>query len=244
MKYLIANWKMNSLDISDWILKFENNCGEISSKETLQIVICPNFLQIPFFIEKSAFSKYLLTGSQDVSEKDPGPFTGQVSSKHLSNFSEIHYCIVGHSEQRMAGDTNSIVFQKTQKLINEKISPIVCVGESLETKESGDRENFLFKQLESFSNFENLKSNSIIIAYEPIWAIGTGISAEISSIRESIDFIKATLETKNIQSEILYGGSVNATNSKEILAEKNISGLLVGNASLDGEEFAKIAQNF
>ena len=91
MKYLIANWKMNSLDISDWILKFENNCDEISSKETLQIVICPNFLQIPFFIEKSAFSKYLLTGSQDVSEKDPGPFTGQVSSKHLSNFSEIHY---------------------------------------------------------------------------------------------------------------------------------------------------------
>ena len=244
MKYLIANWKMNSLDISDWILKFENNCGEISSKETLQIVICPNFLQIPFFIEKSAFSKYLLTGSQDVSEKDPGPFTGQVSSKHLSNFSEIHYCIVGHSEQRMAGDTNSIVFQKTQKLINEKISPVVCVGESLETKENGDRESFLFKQLESFSNFENFKSNSIIIAYEPIWAIGTGISAEISSIRESIDFIKATLETKNIQSEILYGGSVNATNSKEILAEKNISGLLVGNASLDGEEFAKIAQNF
>ena len=244
MKYLIANWKMNSLDISDWILKFENNCGEISSKETLQIVICPNFLQIPFFIEKSAFSKYLLTGSQDVSEKDPGPFTGQVSSKHLSNFSGIHYCIVGHSEQRMAGDTNSIVFQKTQKLINEKISPVVCVGESLETKESGDRENFLFKQLESFSNFENFKSNSIIIAYEPIWAIGTGISAEISSIRESIDFIKATLETKNIQSEILYGGSVNATNSKEILSEKNISGLLVGNASLDGEEFAKIAQNF
>ena len=244
MKYLIANWKMNSLDISDWILKFENNCGEISSKETLQIVICPNFLQIPFFIEKSAFSKYLLTGSQDVSEKDPGPFTGQVSSKHLSNFSEIHYCIVGHSEQRMAGDTNSIVFQKTQKLINEKISPIVCVGESLETRESGDRENFLFKQLESFSNFENFKSNSIIVAYEPIWAIGTGISAEISSIRESIDFIKATLETKNIQSEILYGGSVNATNSKEILAEKNISGLLVGNSSLDGEEFAKIAQNF
>ena len=244
MKYLIGNWKMNSLDISDWILKFENNCGEISSKETLQIVICPNFLQIPFFIEKSAFSKYLLTGSQDVSEKDPGPFTGQVSSKHLSNFSEIHYCIVGHSEQRMAGDTNSIVFQKTQKLINEKISPVVCVGESLETKENGDRESFLFKQLESFSNFENFKSNSIIIAYEPIWAIGTGISAEISSIRESIDFIKATLETKNIQSEILYGGSVNATNSKEILAEKNISGLLVGNASLDGEEFAKIAQNF
>ena len=144
----------------------------------------------------------------------------------------------------MAGDTNSIVFQKTQKLINEKISPIVCVGESLETRESGDRENFLFKQLESFSNFENFKSNSIIVAYEPIWAIGTGISAEISSIRESIDFIKATLETKNIQSEILYGGSVNATNSKEILAEKNISGLLVGNASLDGEEFAKIAQNF
>ena len=244
MKYLIANWKMNSLDISDWILKFENNCGEISSKETLQIVVCPNFLQIPFFIEKSAFSKYLLTGSQDVSEKDPGPFTGQVSSKHLSNFSEIHYCIVGHSEQRMAGDTNSIVFQKTQKLINEKISPVVCVGESLETKESGNRENFLFKQLEPFSDFENFKSNSIIIAYEPIWAIGTGISAEISSIRESIDFIKATLETKNIQSEILYGGSVNATNSKEILAEKNISGLLVGNASLDGEEFAKIAQNF
>ncbi len=244
MKYLIANWKMNSLDISDWILKFENNCGEISSKETLQIVVCPNFLQIPFFIEKSAFSKYLLTGSQEVSEKDPGPFTGQVSSKHLSNFSEIHYCIVGHSEQRMAGDTNSIVFQKTQKLINEKISPVVCVGESLETKESGNRENFLFKQLEPFSDFENFKSNSIIIAYEPIWAIGTGISAEISSIRESIDFIKATLESKNIQSEILYGGSVNATNSKEILAEKNISGLLVGNASLDGEEFAKIAQNF
>ena len=244
MKYLIANWKMNSLDISDWILKFENNCGEISSKETLQIVICPNFLQIPFFIEKSAFSKYLLTGSQDVSEKDPGPFTGQVSSKHLSNFSEIHYCIVGHSEQRMAGDTNSTVFQKTQKLINEKISPIVCVGESLETKESGDRENFLLKQLESFSNFENFKSNSIIIAYEPIWAIGTGISAEISSIRESIDFIKSTLDTKNIQSRILYGGSVNATNSKEILAEKNISGLLVGNASLDAEEFANIAKNF
>ena len=244
MKYLIANWKMNSLDISDWISKFENNCGEISPKEALQIIVCPNFLQIPFFIEKSAFSKYLSTGSQNVSDQDPGPFTGQVSSKHLSKFSEIRYCIVGHSEKRMLGDTNSTVFQKIQKLINEKISPIVCVGESLETKKSGDRENFLLKQLESFSNLENFKSSSMIIAYEPIWAIGTGISAEISSIRESIDFIKATLETRNIKSEILYGGSVNASNSKEILAEKNISGLLVGNASLDGEEFAKIAQNF
>ena len=148
MKYLIANWKMNSLDITDWISKFENNCGEICPKEALQIIVCPNFLQIPFFIEKSAFSKYLSTGSQDVSDQDPGPFTGQVSSKHLSKFSEIRYCIVGHSEQRMLGDTNSTVFQKIQKLINEKISPIVCVGESLETKKSGDRENFLLKQLE------------------------------------------------------------------------------------------------
>ena len=98
--------------------------------------------------------------------------------------------------------------------------------------------------VQNVQQYSNEFQKTLINAYEPIWAIGTGISAEISSIRESIDFIKATLETRNIKSEILYGGSVNASNSKEILAEKNISGLLVGNASLDGEEFAKIAQNF
>ena len=156
----------------------------------------------------------------------------------------INYCIVGHSERRALGESNSDVKNKVKKLLSKKITPIVCFGESLEIQEKRETEKFLLSQLDYLLKDKDLDLNKCIFAYEPLWAIGTGVAADLQTINTSISYVKKVFDKNNSSLTVLYGGSVNKDNSPEILSADHISGFLIGNSSLDGKEFANIAKNF
>ena len=238
MKYLIANWKMNSIDIEEWQNRFNKTLKLI--KKDIEIIVCPNYLDI---IKCSQKAPNLIMAAQDVSIHDDGPFTGQISAYQLSRSSEqLKYCLVGHSEVRFKGDSNSIVKKKSQKLEGCNINSILCVGEDESILNKGDREKFLLNQLDSY--FQDGLCPKFI-AYEPIWAIGTGIPADKKNIDDALKIISIFLKEKKLKKiPLLYGGSVSSKNVEEIMSSNILSGCLVGNASLDGEEFARIAKKF
>ena len=154
----------------------------------------------------------------------------------------MKYCIVGHSEARSKGDSNLIVREKSEQLRNNKIEPILCIGEAKDALSKGKRESFLLEQLNSY--FET-GLYPRLIAYAPIWAIGTGQAADQKNIIEALKIISNFLVSKKLKKiPLLYGGSVSTENIEEIMSLSYISGCLVGNSSLDGKEFARIAQKF
>ena len=244
MKYLVANWKMNLINSKNWIYDFNNNLNDLNLNDDLRIVICPNYLQLPKFIQNHLSKINFSMGAQNVSGNNSGAFTGEISVEHLTEFSEVSYCIVGHSERRSAGETDAMIKAKVKQLLTKNITPIICVGESHEIQEKGETEKFLNSQLSSIVNDENLNIDSCILAYEPLWAIGKGVPADLETISNSISYITKIIDLNKSNLKILYGGSVDSENSGEILSVDNVSGLLVGNSSLDGKEFANIAKKF
>mgnify|MGYP000389106557 FL=1 len=244
MKYLVANWKMNLINSKNWIYDFNNNLNDLNLNDDLRIVICPNYLQLPKFIQNHLSKINFSMGAQNVSGNNSGAFTGEISVEHLTEFSEVSYCIVGHSERRSAGETDAMIKAKVKQLLTKNITPIICIGESHEIQEKGETEKFLNSQLSSIVNDENLNIDSCILAYEPLWAIGKGVPADLETINNSISYITKIIDLNKSNLKILYGGSVDSENSGEILSVDNVSGLLVGNSSLDGKEFANIAKKF
>jgi len=244
MKYLVANWKMNLINSKNWIYDFNNNLNDLNLNDDLRIVICPNYLQLPKFIQNHLSKINFSMGAQNVSGNNSGAFTGEISVEHLTEFSEVSYCIVGHSERRSAGETDAMIKAKVKQLLTKNITPIICFGESHEIQEKGETEKFLNSQLSSIVNDENLNIDSCILAYEPLWAIGKGVPADLETINNSISYITKIIDLNKSNLKILYGGSVDSENSGEILSVDNVSGLLVGNSSLDGKEFANIAKKF
>lgn len=235
---------MNLINSKNWILEFSKNLNSFNLNEDLKIVICPNYVQLSEFTKNFSAKIKLSIGAQNVSEKNSGAFTGEVSAEHLSEISKIDFCIIGHSERRCLGETDEIIKGKVKQLLSKNITPIICVGESHEIQEKGETEKFLSSQLELIIKDQNLDINSCIFAYEPLWAIGKGVPADLNLINSSISHIKSIFNSNNLDLDILYGGSVDSKNSREILSVDNVSGLLVGNSSLDGKEFANIAKNF
>jgi triosephosphate isomerase len=156
------------------------------------------------------------------------------------------YVIIGHSERRKnQQETNEIIAKKALSAFKNKITPIICVGESKEIRDQGQHFDFVKEQI--IKSIPLVKTTRIVIAYEPIWAIGTGETAQVSQIEEMVKFIRQVYENEVAQFAeeffLIYGGSVNSTNSAEILNIKGLDGLLVGKASLNIEEFAKILTN-
>ena len=181
-------------------------------------------------------------GAQDCHEKISGAFTGNVSAAMLVELG-CEYVLVGHSERRQYQfETNSIVAQKAQAALAHGITPVICIGETLNQRETQQTFNVLAEQLQAL--FEVLTPEqlvSCIIAYEPVWAIGTGVSATASQAEEVHKFISEQIEqTCSVNVPILYGGSVTNTNAAELFAQPNISGALVGGASLKADIFAQI----
>ena len=226
-KLVIANFKMNgSKDlIESWIKDF------VAEQESANNVIVA--LPSPYLIIFN--DKGLILSGQNVSNKESGAFTSQLSAQMLKDCG-AKYCLIGHSEARQfLTETNEIIKQKFDQLKQESLQPILCIGEPLKIKEAAKTIDYLTEQLSLIdSDQENL-----IIAYEPIWSIGTGLVPEIDDIQLAVDSIRCKFH-KPVK--VLYGGSINSSNTSSIIDKTDIDGLLVGGASLNPKEFAKIAQ--
>ncbi len=245
MKYLIANWKMNSVNLDLWeqeFLDFVNSNKDFPQPNEVKLIVCLNLYDYYVFSEKINISenpifKNIGLYAQDVSRHEEGAFTGQISSNFLHKIG-IKGSIVGHSELRKNGDSESNVYKKGLKLKDEKLSNILCIGEDLETLKNLNKKSFLLNQLEAFCK-NGVKPD--LLAYEPIWAIGTGVEADSENISSAVSIILDFLNENKINCPILYGGSVSTTNIEEIISIPGLEGCLVGNSSLNGEQFAIIA---
>ena len=236
---VIGNWKMNMLT--------SDACDLASSLvdsffEGVDVVIAPPFTSIYPVSQVIKGSRLGLAGQNFYSDIK-GAYTGEVASGMLADFCE--YVIIGHSERRQFfGDTNEIVNKKLRSVIEHELTPILCVGENLDERENGDAENVVGAQLEeSLSGIQ--KTVNLVVAYEPVWAIGTGKAATSDIAEDIMRFIRSKLAAiydnpfaDNIT--LLYGGSVTADNVKDYLSQANINGALVGGASLDAQKFQDI----
>ena len=241
MKHLIANWKMNFLNFDVWLKDFDLN----NISEEIQVVICPNYLDIKDFCKKSSKThEKILIGAQNLSSKTEGAFTGQISGKMLKNIGVSH-SIVGHSESRLQGEDDETILNKVQTAFDCDLIPILCIGENQDEYSKGRTEKKIKHQLtENLFLLKNL-SNNFLIAYEPIYAIGSGIAVQNEHLEEVSRLIK-DLVRDNLGTDLtlIYGGSVTSDSAKDLAKVEGIDGFLIGNASLDPKEFANIALSF
>ena len=230
--FFIANWKLNGS--FEFIDNFVHDLNiEKSTKNCISLCVPYVYLN---YINKIKGDFYL--GAQDCSLFESGAYTGEISAKMLKEL-KIDFCIVGHSERRQYfNETSDIVRQKAIQLIENKIVPIVCIGESLNDKNKNLTHQVLKDQINN-SMPETSNEFNTVIAYEPIWAIGTGLTPTIEEIEKSHNFIR-NLSNKYLNYNIIYGGSVNSKNSKQISKINSVNGALVGGASLKITEFNQI----
>ena len=240
---IVGNWKMNGVTSSlEQVSKVVAALNRISVDA--DIVICPPFTLIDKAINIANESKISI-GGQDCHTNEVGAHTGDISADMLADLG-AKYVIVGHSERRQAyNETNSLVATKAFAASKAGLTPIVCVGEKLETRESGRTLKFISEQIAE-SIPDSVEITSLVIAYEPVWAIGTGRSAEIAQIEEVHAFIRAEIKKRYSCSDedirILYGGSVSPKNAKDIFAIPDVNGGLIGGASLRADSFVTICQ--
>ena len=238
-KIIAGNWKMNYC-----VNKAEDFVSEIKdaiNTDEVDVVICPNFVSLDRIGDLLDGTKIKL-GAQNVHTEDKGAYTGETSVNMLAAVG-VEYCIVGHSERRQYfAETNQIVNLKAKKLLEKDINPIVCVGETLEEREANTMFDVVEKQVrESLEEIEEAQmKRNVVIAYEPIWAIGTGKTATAEQANEMCKFIREVVakmynETVAEAVRIQYGGSVKPANANEILNMSDIDGALVGGASLTND---------
>lgn len=246
-KITVGNWKMN-LSLAD-SLTLAKNYGKEFKDFSGTAVACPSLLALDG-VSKVLLDSPLKLGAQNVFWQPIGAYTGEVSPNDLKNCGCV-YVIIGHSERRQwLGETDQMVNQKAKAALAAGLTPIICIGETLQQKEQDERENVLINQLRQALEGLSLNSNQqLVIAYEPIWAIGTGWAITTQDADEVHGFIKAYLrKLVNSAAEsnlhLLYGGSVTANNAPELARLASVDGALVGGASLNAGEFLRIAQAF
>jgi triosephosphate isomerase len=250
MPIVAANWKMHKthLEAIQAVQKLSYLLDR-KDAERVEVVICPPFTalrSVQTLIDSDRLPYGL--GAQDVHPKDDGAFTGEVSAPMLAAL-DVDYVIVGHSERRqLFGEDDATVNEKVKAVFRHGMAPIVCVGETLEERESGGTETKVTEQVRrAFDGVDAEAGARAVVAYEPIWAIGTGRTAEPTDAGQVVELIRATL-ADSISAEVgdavrvQYGGSVKPGNIREFMAHPEIDGALVGGASLDPEEFALIAK--
>jgi len=244
-KILAANWKMNltHVEAESYVEAFLHEVGEVND---VDIVIIPSFTSIPTLAQASGKAPFIRVGAQNLHWERSGAFTGEISATMLRALF-VKYVIIGHSERRaLFGETDEMVQKKVHTALEARLRPIMCVGESLAERESDSVQKVLGRQVE-----EGLKDVSadhlseIVLAYEPVWAIGTGRTASPAQAEEVHAFLRSLLAELFDQSaadktRILYGGSVKPENTEDLMREPNIDGALIGGASLDPHSFARI----
>ena len=239
-KLIVGNWKMNgSLVANEALVK--GLIAGIGSK-SCEVAVCVPTVYL-------AQMQLLLVGSgidlgvQDISDHDAGAFTGEISASMLKEF-DIRYCLVGHSERRQYHfETDTLVALKARSALACGITPIVCVGETLAEREAGKTEEVVKRQLAAVIHANGHCISEIVVAYEPIWAIGTGKTASAEQAQQVHAVLRAQLKAATEHADrihILYGGSMNASNAAQLLVQPDIDGGLVGGASLKVPEFLSI----
>ena len=242
-KIIAGNWKMNMLP--NEAIKFIDELTPLVKDTKNDVIICVPYIDL-FYSLLVAQNTNIKIGAQNMHFAENGAYTGEVSGKMLKSIG-TEYVIIGHSERRQYfAETDETVNKKIKSAFVNNLKPIVCVGETLEQREKGEEKEIVTKQIESDLNgLTEEQLRNTIIAYEPIWAIGTGKTATSEDANEMAKTIRNKIEElygKNIAMEIiiLYGGSVKASNAKELFSMSDIDGGLVGGASLKSEEFANI----
>ncbi|EKD42500.1 MAG: hypothetical protein ACD_73C00133G0002 [uncultured bacterium] len=244
---IVANWKMNH-GIAETLKFMTGLKKEMTFVSNVEIVICPPFTSLYSLSVALSEQKTFNIGAQNCHWEKNGAFTGEISPLFLKEL-ECDYVLLGHSERRhVFGETNEMIQKKTRAVLDCELKPIVCIGEKLEERESKQTLNIIGDQLTCTLKFITPEEmESVTIAYEPVWAIGTGLNATPGQAEEVHLFIRN--EVKRIFGEktgqkirLLYGGSVKADNAAQLMKETDIDGLLVGGASLTLDSFMKIVQ--
>jgi len=250
-----ANWKMNkgASETEDFISSFLSKTQGVNLPA--DIVIAPPFLSLPKLADllhnsnpgKNAHS--IQIAAQNCSQFDSGAYTGEVSVLMLREF-YVHYVIIGHSERRsIYGETNAVINAKIKKAREANLKPIFCIGETLAEREAGKLESVLRSQIsEGLKDVAKKHLSDIIIAYEPVWAIGTGVTATSAQAQEAHAFVRSLIADlydapAAAKIRIQYGGSVKPDNAAELMACPDIDGALIGGASLEPQSFLEIIQN-
>lgn len=241
--FIAGNWKMNlSLEEGKALV---NELKETASKTDVQIAVCVPFVYLSAIKEEIKGSKIKL-GAQNMHWEESGAYTGEVSPSMLKEIG-ADYVVIGHSERReYFAETDETVNKKIKSALAHDLLPIFCCGESLETREAGNEKTWVREQIiKGLDGIDQEDMKKIVIAYEPIWAIGTGKTATSEQANEMCAYIRSILEEKygsEVSEEVIiqYGGSVKAANATEIMNQEDIDGALVGGASLKGAEFIDI----
>ena len=243
-KVIAGNWKMNKSpkDVEEFMEKFP---GLVSDTEN-EVILCVPFIDLCKAVKLSKGTNVKI-GAQNMHFKDSGAYTGEISPKMLNDLN-VEYVIIGHSERReYFNETDETVNLKIKAALTHDLKPIVCVGETLEQREAGITKEFVTGQVRNaLKEITEDELKKIIIAYEPIWAIGTGKTASKEDANEVCKWIREELKALygDVADEIIiqYGGSVKSSNAKDLFEMSDIDGGLVGGASLEPEEFSKIVK--
>ena len=239
-----GNWKMNASKetVNTLIMGILSGMAEVDSN----VIVCapsPYMSQVEALITHSQ----LHLGAQDLNVNASGAFTGEVSADMIKDFG-AQYVIVGHSERRsLYGETDEVVAHKVQAALENDLTPLFCIGETLEERESGNMEAVVSRQIQAVIDRVGIDAfKNIIIAYEPVWAIGTGVTASPQQAQDAHAFIRSMLAQNNESvaqaTPILYGGSMNPGNAAELIGCEDIDGGLIGGASLKAEDFLQICK--
>jgi triosephosphate isomerase len=240
---IAGNWKMNTT-VNEAVRLVKEMLPGLDAVDNIEKLVCPPFISLTSVRDILKGTSVKL-GAQNLHYMEKGAYTGEISPLMLAGICE--YVIIGHSERRhYFGDTNEIVNKKVQAALNAGLKPVLCVGESLEENEAGKTEEVVTGQLkQSLDGIEY--PGSFVIAYEPVWAIGTGKAATGTQANDTISLVRHTVSDlwsvgAGDDIRILYGGSVTAANTTEFLSQPDIDGALVGGASLKPDEFVSIAK--
>lgn len=246
-KIVAGNWKMNT-SLEEAISLSEEIKQIISAENNCEIVVCPPF---PWLVSVKEIFKNtkVKIGAQNVSDEEKGAFTGEVSASMIAS-AGVTFAIIGHSERRnIYNETDAVINKKLKIGLAKGLNMILCCGETLEERNNGNLESVIRRQLtEGIGHFDTQFLPQLIVAYEPVWAIGTGLTASPTQAQEVHFFIRKLLVellgNKAENTPILYGGSCNASNAAELFSQTDIDGGLIGGASLKAKDFITIAQSF
>jgi len=248
-KIVAGNWKMNKTfeEADTLIFDIIDQLEEKGKPEDVDVIICPPFIYLELAGDITEDSP-VFVGSQNVSQFEPGAYTGEISASMLRSM-HIDFAIIGHSERRKYfKETDAELLAKARTALKHDIAPIFCCGELLEERNAGKHFDIVKNQLEhTVFKLDQEDFARVIIAYEPVWAIGTGVNATSEQAQEMHFFIRELIWNKfgaeiAADTTILYGGSCNAKNAKELFSMPDVDGGLIGGASLKAEEFVQIVK--